>query len=73
MESIIKWNKGTPNIEGNYLVVTDKKEVTYDYLIVWNDIKDGQFVKKTVWRNHQKENVISWYNISDIKLENKTV
>ena len=73
MESIIKWNKCTPNIEGNYLVVTDKKEVTYDYLIVWNDIKDGQFVKKTVWRNHQKENVIAWYNISDIKLENKTV
>lgn len=69
MKSIIKWNKGTPNIEGNYLVVTDKKEVTYDYLIVWNDIKDGQFVKKTVWRNHQKESVIAWCNISGIKLE----
>lgn len=69
MESIIKWNKGTPNTEGNYLVVTDKKEVTYDYLIVWNDIKDGQFVKKTVWRNHQKESVIAWCKVSDIKLK----
>ena len=69
MESIIKWNKGKPNIEGNYLVVTDKKEFTFDYLIVWNDINDGQFVKKTVWRNHQNESVIAWCKVSDIKLK----
>ena len=69
MESIIKWNKGTPNIEGNYLVVTDKKKVTLDYLIVWNDIKDGQFVKKPVWRDYPKESVIAWCKVSDIKLK----
>lgn len=69
MESVIKWNKGIPNIEGDYLIVTNKREVTQDFLIVWNDIKNGQFVKKMVWRNHQVEEVVAWFKISNIKLQ----
>lgn len=69
MESVIKWNKGTPNVEGYYLVVTDKGEVTNDYLIVWNDIENGLFVKRAIWRIHQTESVIAWFKISDIKLQ----
>lgn len=68
MESIIKWNTGTPTVEGEYLVVINKEQVLHDYLIVWNDFARGQIAKRSIWRNNDRKNITAWCKISDIKV-----
>ena len=59
MESVIKWQTGFPNIEGEYLVTEDNGNVTVD---CWCVLEHYQY-----WAQHRDDEIIAWCKISDIK------
>lgn len=59
MKSIIKWQTGLPNIEGEYLVTEDTGDVVVDYRCV---LEHYQY-----WEQHRNDEVIAWCKLSDIE------
>lgn len=59
MESVIKWQTGEPNMEGEYLITRTDRDTTCD---VWAILEHYQY-----WEHHRYDEVVAWCPLSDIE------
>lgn len=65
-ELYIKWEKGTPKLRGEYLVVTRYGTVEIDEFRFLDDMKNGKIIRYPIWKHNW--DVIYWCKI---KLEKR--
>lgn len=56
MENVIKWQKGTPDTYGRYIITTKWKEVTVDY-----------YDKDLGWFKYFDKDIVAWCSLTDIE------
>lgn len=59
MGSVIKWQTGLPNAEGEYLITEDNGDVTVD---CWCKLEHYQY-----WTQHRDDEVIAWCKLDEIE------
>lgn len=64
MENIIKWQTGTPNYNGSYLITFKHFDCNQKYVIV--AIREGNDWYSTTY-DSLRVDVLAWYPIANIK------